>query len=597
MKITIMSLAMAYLLLSAASLAVDAAQNPWKKGDWQVPSAQYDDFQQATMADYERSKRAIELRNFDAKTSQFLNSEAVWQKLGPKLADVKKLLKKMPAGLGLQTPMNGDYNFLHLSGESSADVIDYLVKQGADVNQRDFMGKTPIFYATKAEVFLRLLEHGATLDITDEQGQSPLFYFPAEVLQALNLAAKAGTAYNFKVNAANKLGRTPLFYANLAEAKVLASLGADFEVQDVDGKTVLFGKADPELIKYLVTQGVHLNKKDNAGKTALFYTRDEKSLNTLLQQGASLQVVDAKGIPITFYLLKEKISAEHHVKTELILDLLKTIRAEKHSLNYVDEQQNTLLHLFNCEQGNAEILQQLASFDIDVNHKNAQGNTALIEQLIRYRFDDYAQTDNCLLPLITAATDLSVKVGRESKSSANKPLVSMLGNYPKLLMAAAKLSADLNVQDDDTLPLAFDVVSSYSHYTRPMTPAEYEDLSIRGISTNLFTGDPQGVLSHYEQLLQLPALDLNITSTDGKAAWSSMVNQCDSYERYDGWLARLRFVIAGKIELNTTDNAGQSALHYAAQNNCRRTYDALIAQGIQQDIRDTQGKLARQYFP
>ena len=52
----------------------------------------------------------------------------------------------------------------------------------------------------------------------------------------------------------------------------------------MEQKTVLFGKNDIQLVKFLVSRGVDIQVKDKKGKTALFYVKNIRVKEFLLDQ-------------------------------------------------------------------------------------------------------------------------------------------------------------------------------------------------------------------------------------------------------------------------------------------------------------------------
>jgi ankyrin repeat protein len=63
----------------------------------------------------------------------------------------------------------------------SNDLIcaEHLLRHGHDVNQPNFMGRTPVYYADQEEMLSLLLHYGARLDVVDRQGCTPLASFLA----------------------------------------------------------------------------------------------------------------------------------------------------------------------------------------------------------------------------------------------------------------------------------------------------------------------------------------------------------------------------------------------------------------------------------
>ena len=100
-------------------------------------------------------------------------------------------------------------------GEHPEDV-QQLLDLGADIDVRNYKGKTGLHCATKAgflKVITLLLENGATLDATDDTGETPLFEGIRSTIKngekqraALEILLRKGADPNLK----NRKGQTPL---------------------------------------------------------------------------------------------------------------------------------------------------------------------------------------------------------------------------------------------------------------------------------------------------------------------------------------------------------------------------------------------------
>jgi ankyrin repeat protein len=156
--------------------------------------------------------------------------------------------RRPPGPLYTTLKWRPDMSPLHLAVSSNPpdhDLIQYLLDQGADVNARDDLGRTPIFYAL--------------VDIHDDDGI-----------------------------------RDMLFTA-----------GADPAIQDNDGRTALyhavdhpFEESNPFYIVDLLRAGAPLNVADNTGSTPLHIAAkhcDENVFYYLLDYGADVMVKDGKG--------------------------------------------------------------------------------------------------------------------------------------------------------------------------------------------------------------------------------------------------------------------------------------------------------------
>lgn len=59
--------------------------------------------------------------------------------------------------------------------DNDLEGMGIAIKEGADVNIRDFLGKTPLHYVSSIEAARLLIENGAELNMLDNNNRTPLF--------------------------------------------------------------------------------------------------------------------------------------------------------------------------------------------------------------------------------------------------------------------------------------------------------------------------------------------------------------------------------------------------------------------------------------
>lgn len=99
-----------------------------------------------------------------------------------------------------------------------------LIANGADVNERDVRGRTPLHYPANFEVAKLLIEHGADVNASDNYDTTPLH------------------------NASYK--------GEYETVKLLIDAGADINAKDCDGITpLMYAHDDDDLRDYLISKG------------------------------------------------------------------------------------------------------------------------------------------------------------------------------------------------------------------------------------------------------------------------------------------------------------------------------------------------------
>ncbi len=144
------------------------------------------------------------------------------------------------------------------------DIINILLKNGADVNIKDNEDKTPLFYSTNTKILRILLNNGANINACDNEGKTPLFY--ANNLQLIIFLLDNGADPNVK----NSEGDAIIHNSSADTITSLLKHGANPNIQNKSGKTVLhdfYTLEDPKLVKVLLNYGARIDIKDNNGET------------------------------------------------------------------------------------------------------------------------------------------------------------------------------------------------------------------------------------------------------------------------------------------------------------------------------------------
>ena len=141
---------------------------------------------------------------------------------------------------------------------SSVTVIEYLIKNGANVNHRNLFGSTPLHFAGRnrhAESARLLINHGARLNVRDNRGQTPVHAVCTPRINNTTLTSDVLRLYleadNEVINVRDFEGRTAL--------RLLCQ--EYFHPKNVDE---LFN-----LVDYLLEKGADVNVKDNEGQGLL----------------------------------------------------------------------------------------------------------------------------------------------------------------------------------------------------------------------------------------------------------------------------------------------------------------------------------------
>ena len=167
--------------------------------------------------------------------------------------------------------------------DNDLEGMESAITQGADLNIRDFLGKTPLHYVTSIDAAKLLIDGGADLNIMDNNNRTPLFEVdnPNIAIFLIDCAA----SFNLK----DKDSFTPLhLWVNHPKvAQRLLVAGANPNIQLARGGTLSRG-------------GIY--KK---GNTALHCANNLDSAKILIEHGADITIKNKYGL-----LAEETTTAE-----------------------------------------------------------------------------------------------------------------------------------------------------------------------------------------------------------------------------------------------------------------------------------------------
>lgn len=146
----------------------------------------------------------------------------------------------------------------------TVEEAEELIKNGADVDKKDDLGCTPLFYIDNIKIAQLLITHGADVNQADITGWTPLHF--NKNIDIIKLLIENGT----DVNRVNDLYNTPLHLAkNLEIVELLIEKGAYLYAKNNYNQTIIHLSDNIDIIKFLINKNFNVNAVCNDGCTVL----------------------------------------------------------------------------------------------------------------------------------------------------------------------------------------------------------------------------------------------------------------------------------------------------------------------------------------
>lgn len=185
-----------------------------------------------------------------------VNSVFIGNSLASSAQDINVI--KVMINHGLKCDFLNVYGESLLVGRDNVEIINLLIKNGANVNNRNNDSETALFRANET-LAKELIKHGIDVNILDNVGRPACFFAPEQKI-----------------------------------LEMLKNAGADLTIEDNNGDNIVFYSNYTMSVKYLIEQGIDINHINKEGYNALITLdlHDEKEkpfLDQLILHGINYE--------------------------------------------------------------------------------------------------------------------------------------------------------------------------------------------------------------------------------------------------------------------------------------------------------------------
>jgi len=475
--------------------------------------------------------------------------------------------------------------------EAPYEMIESIIKSGADVNTKNNAGQTPIMIALaqkNADLLKLLIKSGANTQNVSE-GLSLLYYAynkkaPSEIMEIL---LANGENVNSTDNEGNNLLLRALKDNDEATAMFALNKGADINQKDNEGETplsfVLQNKTSPQITDAIFEKDYdYTNKLGKTDKVLWQILMEQNQLEKLKEVWDKMP--DIATVP----------DATEKLPLSVALNVTDNQKLHDLAMTYVKKADDEMI--WNAlKNKNLNLFKVLLAKDADVNAKNTEGDTLLI-YMIKNNYDreyiDLIKSDKLIIDATDADNQTALDIALVNNDLETAEYLLESGAKPERSSSGKSYIADAK-------PSQAEIVKLLLKYTDNITesPTDKEPLLMSAVK-NLN-------LPLFEKLAQQENVDFNVKDDNGNSLllnsseYFAVKNENDDVNLLkDNFLAISKILLDKGLDINARNGNGETLLIKLAKY-CDDEYDELakflVDNGADIEPKDQYNKKADDY--
>lgn len=501
----------------------------------------------------------------------------------------KKANELLSSGAKLDWLSDSGENYFHIAAQKANPIaLEWLKNKKLNIDQINSSKLTPLFFAVETGSLVAvkfLVDHGANINHTNA--------FNRTILQEAVISNKSNIISfliqsNIKINNIDSKGRNVVFdsVANGTKSlveKISSLKGIDLNLIDAKGVSVMHEKS----------------VYDNA-----------ELASVLINNGADPTICDPEGNNFLFYC------ACGGIENEALIDKAIELGCDINSKN--KEQESILMHTMNAfmectdkkqKDSILQMAQKLIDIGVDIDSKNNQGESVLTKIV--------KSADLEALKFFLKQTNRDINIQDANGDTALSILALNGENDYDMLLTLLEYKVDPNIQDasgstivekliDIVLHLKNDKELERDYLYEISEKREYlyvlkEILNRSKVNLDCVNSKATPIffdviLYNNKKLLSLlkdNGINLNQIGINGENIAFRFIDEVmniDSEEKKREMLDNLETLINSGVDINSQNNEGKTAVHYAILKGCVTTARIFLESKVNPDICDHKGR-------